>query len=825
MKSASHRQRPARLKKTLAPAVGLATGVLLAAILPTQIAAALPSTAASDSFTRSVASGWGTPPVGGAWTTSKSGSAKFSVSSGHGVVSQLTRGSSATATFTKAVAGDVDMAGTIGMPSRASTLYTALELRTQHDGSRYRGRLTVGSTGSATLSVSRVNKKTETNLTTIKLPFTVKPSSAVHLEYQVTGTTSVAIEGRAWLSGASVPAWQLTTTDSSASRIAASGHMGLWEYAGSGNTAAVTTTLDNVTVQANPAQPVTPPAAPPATSPVTTPPATTPPATTSPVIPADASAGSAPIGSTAYAIPAGAVFVSTSGSDFGDGSLSNPYLTIGKAVSAASSGQTIVIRGGVYNESVTVPASKSLTIQSYPHEAVWLDGSKAVTSWTKTSTGWTTPWNFFPSNVIDGIADNPRYVAPAYPLAARTDMAFDDGSQLTQVASASLVTTGTFAVDSGSGTVTVGSDPSGHEMRIANLSQAFFVQSPNTTIRGIGVRRYASTAATVGAVRFSNSGATVQNVDIEDTAYIGINVSNNAGTLDHITVKRAGQLGVGVNASYGFSITDSVVDENDYQHFKAAPVSGGLKITRSRGVTITGNVFDDNNSSGIWCDESCYDVTVANNQLSNNTDDGISIELSQKVVIANNTVQGSGADINIIDTGDVQIMNNSLGSATTFAIRLAQDSRTADQTSVPGHDPRQPVPDPTVPWITKGVKIENNAFGTSGNGYQIYGLDMVDKQVTITGNMFNRRVTTANPTLVAWGTSATTQDYVHVQSPEALNQVAGASWTNQQTDEALPLVGMLSALVQAAPTTATPLPASIASIVGQPAGTKHIGAF
>ena len=48
---------------------------------------------------------------------------------------------------------------------------------------------------------------------------------------------------------------------------------------------------------------------------------------------------------------------------------------------------------------------------------------------------------------MDGIADNPGFVDPAHPMAARPDQVFVDGAALTQVATAAQVTVGTFAVD------------------------------------------------------------------------------------------------------------------------------------------------------------------------------------------------------------------------------------------------------------------------------------------------------------------------------------------------------------------------------------------
>jgi hypothetical protein len=56
---------------------------------------------------------------------------------------------------------------------------------------------------------------------------------------------------------------------------------------------------------------------------------------------------------TAYPIPGGAYFVSTSGSDTNPGTEAAPWRTIQKAVNSAPSGSTIVIRGGTYRETVS----------------------------------------------------------------------------------------------------------------------------------------------------------------------------------------------------------------------------------------------------------------------------------------------------------------------------------------------------------------------------------------------------------------------------------------------------------------------------------------
>jgi hypothetical protein len=57
------------------------------------------------------------------------------------------------------------------------------------------------------------------------------------------------------------------------------------------------------------------------------------------------SAGAAPVGSTAYPVPAGALFVAPAGDDHAAGSQHEPLRTLGAAVAKAPVAGTIVLRG------------------------------------------------------------------------------------------------------------------------------------------------------------------------------------------------------------------------------------------------------------------------------------------------------------------------------------------------------------------------------------------------------------------------------------------------------------------------------------------------
>ena len=821
------RLSPPTRVRTAVGALATVIAVVAGVVVPVTSASAAPSTVASDSSARTSTAGWGTADKGGAWSTwSGPSKAGFTVGSGVSTISNLAPGSTATATLASVSVKDVEVEGTVDLPKTTAGFYQGWELRRQGDGSAYRGRLETGSSGKVALAVTKVKKSGETLLGRVALPTAVVPGSTLAIAFRAEGTTTVNLKGKAWVDGSSEPGWQLAVSDSAADRVSQGGSVGLWQYASAGNTARSTTRFDDLVVVGSPSDAAPAPTPTPTPTPAPAPtPTPTPTPTPEPAAVPSGTRGSLPVGSASYPVPSGALVVSPTGNDSAVGTQAAPLKTLAAAVAKAKSGATIVLRAGTYNESVVVPFQKKVTIQSYPREAVWLDGSVPVTSWSRSGSGWSTPWSAFPSPVMDNVANNPRFVSPSFPLAARPDQVFLDGVQLTQVTPDRLAA-GTFAADPASGRVLIGSDPAGHAVRISNKGQAIWVQSPDSTVRGFGVRGYATPYADRGAIRLGNTGATAENLVIQDNAMIGINLENNGGTLSKLTVERSGLLGIGTNASYDLSITDSVIRQNNWQRFKEAPVSGGIKITRSRGVTVSNNDISRNYSSGLWLDESVYDSKVIGNTVDGNEWTGIQLELSSKAVVAGNTITGGKAGLQLFNTDDVRVYNNSIGGFSQFGIKITQDER-RQATASTGQDRRRPLPDPTMTWVTGKITIANNAFG-SGGSYQVFVLDGKTNRsadsmgISLTGNAFNQRRTTAQATLVGWG-GGDNKTVTRLDSVAALSAKNG-SWRNVETSGVLDLGGMAGLLASSLGIVST-LPSDVAALLGQPVTARRIGAF
>jgi len=157
-----------------------------------------------------------------------------------------------------------------------------------------------------------------------------------------------------------------------------------------------------------------------------------------------APAGAQPVGSTTYPIPAGARFVSPTGSDAASGLVATPWRTLTHAVEAAPANTTIVLRAGTYRETVVTRVDKRLTFQPYPNEAAWMSGSRAISGWVSDGNAWRKDnWTArFSRSWL-----NPAMIDPQFPMAGYPDMAFVDGTPLRQVGQRADVVGGTFFVD------------------------------------------------------------------------------------------------------------------------------------------------------------------------------------------------------------------------------------------------------------------------------------------------------------------------------------------------------------------------------------------
>ena len=380
---------------------------------------------------------------------------------------------------------------------------------------------------------------------------------------------------------------------------------------------------------------------------------------------------------TAYAAPDGAVFVAPDGSDDAAGTERRPLRTVAAAVLRAPAGGTVVLRRGTYREAL--PAlSKPITLQPFANEPAWLKGSRVVRRWRRDGAAWVHDgWDHA---FCDG-CHHPDNMDPARPHAGLPDQVFVDEIPLRQVARREEVVQGTFAVDRKNRRLWLGTDPTDRTVEASIHGTALTVGrgAQGTRIRGLGFAQYAPTAepGLGGMVRGDAPNLLFERNVFASSAVKGLSVFAPDVTVRGNVFLRNGMMGLEAWRADRLVVRDNRFVANNSEGFvQTGEVSeaAGAKITASRDVVVSDNVFERNDATGLWLDIDVIGATVVRNVMRDNARHGLHFEISARALIASNVFVGNDVSgVALADAVRARVLNNTF-VANPVAL-LVQDDR------------------------------------------------------------------------------------------------------------------------------------------------------
>lgn len=319
----------------------------------------------------------------------------------------------------------------------------------------------------------------------------------------------------------------------------------------------------------------------------------------------------------------------------------------------ASSGDTILLRGGVYHETVQI-YRKALTIASAPGERAVLDGARPVDGFVASggdwyAGGWTTQ---FYRTTGDMVGDDPT---AAYP-----DEVFLDGAPLRQVLRREDVVPGTFFHDTAADRIWLGDDPGGRLVEASARSWAlYFNEAHGSRLRDVTVRRYATQGRDMAAIRLYSNDLVVAGVVSELNAFSGISAIGSNIVIRDSRMSENGYIGLHGDRLSTLVVEDSSLVANNRAGFDPFHSAAGLKVTSSTGITVRNSDVSLNDGPGIWTDIYSSNVTVACNLTQRNGRSGIEVELTSRANVLGNVSLANGeAGVWVLESRDVQVRHN-----------------------------------------------------------------------------------------------------------------------------------------------------------------------
>lgn len=576
-------------------------------------------------------------------------------------------------------------------------------------------------------------------------------------------------------------------------------------------------------------------------------------------------AGAYPLGSTNYAAPSDGRPVyyidSVSGNNANSGSISSPKRSISSVISAfkssgsASAPLTLILRGGVYEDGGIQPGNGYyITVQSYPGEAVWIDGSVAFSgSWTNNGNGtWTAAYN------APAIPDIGVDILQGDPYAQYPDMLFVDGVQLTQIQDSTTPSSGQFSINRGGNTATIAVNPADKEVRYSNQDFLFFTGS-QINLYGVGVRRYKCiNGATNTGIYY---GGTSENTVLENCIFtemgrFGVSLTKANCRVTHCTFTHHGQTGIGGNSCHYLVIENSYFDHMNEGRWQPQPQISAIKLTRARGTITRHNIFrDSGGGNNLWYDVYCTEVVAYDNNIdglstgpNGYSDCGILYEESDggyyngvqgTSLIVGNTIKNCRQALVVCASGNVIASNNTVHARWERSINaqgiLVLQDRDIHPPEIASFCPRwtadvqllnnriQPMLDgwQLLAYDSQGQIPRQNAinagYGTPSQGQQVGGLMLA----RVEGNWFSPATgSSSSGTIMATigkadGVRKNVNTPAALATPDSTYGITTNIGTNYQSAS--------EPTSSADHQTGSPMPTEIATLLQQATGARYIG--
>lgn len=421
---------------------------------------------------------------------------------------------------------------------------------------------------------------------------------------------------------------------------------------------------------------------------------------------------SLPITYTLTDLPGTRRYIDPAGSDAAACTIGAPCLTFSRAQAVASSGDSIVVRGGTYttegstctsssctawNAETTI--SKSLTIVAYPGETPVFDGvsttiNKASFSTTEGIYKYAA-YNDRPCTDGSGITFCPGQTGEGQNLTggsgtagAQVDAAWVNGAEIRQRMTKAAVTGGDFYVDPTNNRMyMLATDvTAATTIEVSNLGDWLNITAANVAIKGLTVRRYSNTGSRDAPldVQATADNFTLEDFDLEEAAMLSIKFVGDdsdlllSPTLTRITIH--GSNWMGIAATYvkdyvwaGLKITNL----DRWNEFTDSPQSGGIKTGRNYNAVITDSNISDNSSPGIWADQTNYKMVVNHLTAKNNNSSGACFffEISDMLWLLNSDIKCTSKNaVKLSGSSGLVLVNNTIVGGTD-ALGVYADGR------------------------------------------------------------------------------------------------------------------------------------------------------
>ena len=367
-----------------------------------------------------------------------------------------------------------------------------------------------------------------------------------------------------------------------------------------------------------------------------------------------------------------------------------PFKTISRAVRNLRPGDIVLIKAGVYRESLTIKASglpsKPIVIKAYPGDEgrMIIKGSEIFRNWKQMPGNpvWIAPWSYHLK------AHYPENWEDFGPYAKRCEMVFVNGKPLKQVLARGLLRLNTFYVDDKNKKLYI-AVPFGTPLKnveVAVRQRGIFVRGSYFRLERLTVM-YVANPHSEAAFDVIGKHITIKNCKAFWNNLDGFRIAGRYIQMINCVANHNGRCGISASI-HNSLIQDCVTNENSWR-FGPTWHAGGMKIVGglpSNNLIIKHTAIN-NNGKGIWFDW-CKNNRVERSFLCGNLIANLEFEANLGTNYAINNIicnakvwegalrrEKTGNGIFIYETEGVHIYNNTIYGNQGYGILIAGGKR------------------------------------------------------------------------------------------------------------------------------------------------------
>jgi hypothetical protein len=344
----------------------------------------------------------------------------------------------------------------------------------------------------------------------------------------------------------------------------------------------------------------------------------------------------------AATVQAGTFFVdnqSPQAADTNQGTREAPLKTVSAAAARAVAGDEVIVRPGIYRESVTLTNSGApghpIVFRSETSRAAVISGASVVTNWQAEGPG-VVSFPIPPTRRVNELGGNPEWV-------------YLDGLPLERANTRDRIIPGTFHQDLDGRRVTVAL-PEGRDVTAVTLEYAcrdglFFPDKPldDIHIQGFTLQHNANWFRGRGPICVTGRRWLVEDNHVRWTSYGGVQTKNcNACVVRSNLIEWAGCDGIGGSFTVDLLLEGNTVRYNNWRSFDWGMEGGGSKWGNSIDSIYRGNEVAFNHGPGLWNDGFSAGTIYEKNICHDNSVRSIFSEINWDEVIQDNLVYNTG---------------------------------------------------------------------------------------------------------------------------------------------------------------------------------------